>query len=95
MRSRDIQDVAKPKIKKGWRQENHYSWLAYIFRRSALALFKSNFFLYLQGEGGGDWKILAFLDFFTGIIFPIATFKNISRVFNFANSTKIRENREN
>ena len=56
--------VAKPKIKKGWRQENYCTWVAYIFRRLVLTLFKPNFFLCFQG-----WKnreILAFRDFFAG-----------------------------
>ena len=38
--------VAKPKLKKEWLQENYLTWVAYIFR-SALALFKSSFVLYL------------------------------------------------
>ena len=38
--------VIKPKIKKGWRQENYCTSLAYIFRRLALSLFKLNFFLW-------------------------------------------------
>ena len=38
--------AVKTKIKKGWRQENYSTWLAYVFR-SAFALFKSNLFLCL------------------------------------------------
>lgn len=86
--------VAEPKIKKRWQRENFCYWLPYIFRRSALSLSKSNFFLYfprikkLQNFG--------FSRFFSRvIIFAIANLKNISRVFNFTNSTKVCINREN
>ena len=39
--------VAKPKIKKKWRQGNYCTWLGYVFK-SAFPLFKSNFFLCLS-----------------------------------------------
>ena len=55
--------VAKLKIKKGWPQENYCTWIIYIFRRSALILFKSNFWVF---QGRKNRKILAFRYFFAG-----------------------------
>ena len=57
--------VTKPKIKKGWHQENYCTWLAYICRRSAITLFKSNF-SFCVFQGWKNYKILAFRDFFAG-----------------------------
>ena len=57
--------VTKPKIKKGWNQENYCTWLAYICRSSAITLFKSNF-SFCVFQGWKNCKILAFRDFFAG-----------------------------
>ena len=85
--------VAKPKIKKWWRQENYYTWLACVFRRWVPALFKSTFFLCLPS--GKIAEVWLFEIFSRVIVFASATLKNIWRVFNFVNSTKIRGNHRN
>ena len=94
VRSKNIQDILQnPRSRKGGAKKTIVlDQLMYLEDQLSLCLNQKSFCVFNGRKIPQFWLSKIFSRV---IIFVISTIKNISRVFNFKNSTKIRENRDN
>ena len=94
VRSKNIQDILQnPRSRKGGAKKTIVlDQLMYLEDQLSLCLNQKSFRVFNGRKIPQFWLSK---NFSRVIIFVISTIKNISRVFNFKNSTKIRENRDN